>query len=198
MNRTKVILDCDPGHDDAVAIMLAGKAPQIELLGVTVVSGNQSLEKTVTNALNVCQCLDIDVPVYAGCNRPLIAEPHYAGFIHGTSGLDGPQFEPLKRSAEKGNAVNFIIDTLMSSSGNITYVSTGPMTNLALALRLEPRITEKIAKIVVMGGSIANGNITPAAEFNVWADPEAARIVFECDRPVVMCGLDVTRKVLCK
>ena len=197
MEKIKVILDCDPGHDDAVAVLMAGKHPAIELLGITVVAGNQSLPKTVTNALNVCQHVGIDVPVYAGSTRPLVQQPRYAGFIHGTSGLDGPQFEPLTKKAEATHAVNFIIKTLLNSEGDITLVPTGPLTNIALAMRLEPRIIPKIKQIVLMGGSVGQGNVTPAAEFNILADGEAAKIVFECGRPIVMCGLDVTRKVRC-
>ena len=193
----KIILDCDPGHDDAVALIMAGKSPEIDLLGVTVVAGNQTLEKTVKNALNVSQHLGIDVPIFAGCDRPLVAAPRNAGFVHGPSGLEGPEFAPLTKKLERRHAVSYIISTLMASDGHITLVPTGPLTNIALALRLEPRIADKIERIVLMGGSFSNGNITPAAEFNIFADPEAARIVFECGRPIVMCGLDVTRKVAC-
>ena len=197
METRKIILDCDPGHDDAVAIMMAAVHPAVELLGITVVAGNQTLEKTVSNALKICQHLNIDVPVYPGCPRPIVAAPRYAGFIHGKSGLDGPVFAPLNRKAEEQHAVNYLIDTLMNSDGDITVVTTGPQTNLAMAMRLQPRICDKIREIVMMGGAIGAGNVTPAAEFNILADPEAARIVFECGRPIVMCGLDVTRKVLC-
>ncbi|MBQ9037791.1 MAG: nucleoside hydrolase [Erysipelotrichaceae bacterium] len=197
MERTKIILDCDPGHDDAVAIMMAAKHPSIELLGITVVSGNQTLQKTVTNALHICQHLDLDVPVYAGSPTPLVKDPIYAEFIHGKSGLDGPVFEPLTKKVEPMHAVSFIIRTLMRSEGDITMVTTGPMTNLALAMRLEPRIVKKIKQVVLMGGSAANGNITPAAEFNIFVDADAAQIVFKSGLPIVMCGLDVTRKVRC-
>lgn len=143
MEKTKIILDCDPGHDDAVAIILAGKNPAIELLGITVVSGNQTLDKTVRNALNITQHLGIDVPVYAGCSEPMVREKVTAGDIHGESGLDGPVFQPLKRKAEPEHAVNFIIRTLMESDGDITVVTTGPMTNLAMAMRMEPAIVKK-------------------------------------------------------
>ena len=197
MSKTRIILDCDPGHDDAVAIMMAARHPDIELLGITVMAGNQTLQKTVTNALKVCQHLDINVPVYAGSARPLVKDPIHAEFIHGKSGLDGPAFAPLTRRPEPMHAVSFIIKTLMQSEGDITLVPTGPLTNIALAMRMEPRIIGKIKQIVLMGGSAGAGNITPAAEFNIFADADAAKIVFESGLPIVMCGLDVTRQVRC-
>lgn len=197
MDKTKIILDCDPGHDDAVAIILAGKNPKIDLLGITIVSGNQTLDKTVRNALNVTQHLGIDVPVYGGCSEPMVRKKVVAGDIHGESGLDGPVFPPLERKAEPEHAVNFIIKTLMESEGDITVVTTGPMTNLAMAMRMEPNIVPKIKQIVLMGGAIANGNVSPAAEFNIMADAEAAYVCFTSGRPMTMVGLDVTRKVLC-
>lgn len=197
MVKTKIILDCDPGHDDAVAIILAGKNPKIDLLGITIVSGNQTLDKTVRNALNVTQHLGIDVPVYGGCSEPMVRKKVVAGDIHGESGLDGPVFPPLERKAEPEHAVNFIIKTLMESEGDITVVTTGPMTNLAMAMRMEPNIVPKIKQIVLMGGAIANGNVSPAAEFNIMADAEAAYVCFTSGRPMTMVGLDVTRKVLC-
>lgn len=198
MEKRKIILDCDPGHDDAVAIMLAGKSPAIDLLGITVVSGNQTIEKTVNNALNVCQYLGLNVPVYAGSANSLVrVRPPIADDIHGKTGLDGPVFEPLARSAEPGRAAEYIVDTLLASDGDITVVTTGPMTNLALAMRLEPAIVPKIREVVLMGGSHGFGNVTPAAEFNIITDAEAAYVVFNCGRPITMVGLDVTRKVLC-
>ena len=147
MDKRKIILDCDPGHDDAVAIMMAAVHPSFDLLGITVVAGNQTLEKTSINALNVCQALNIDVPVYAGCGRPMIREKMTAGDIHGVSGLDGPVFEPLKRELEKKHAVQYLIDTLMASDGDITVVTTGPMTNVGMAMRMEPKIIDKIKEI---------------------------------------------------
>lgn len=197
MDRTKIILDCDPGHDDAVAIMLAGKSPKIDLLGITVVAGNQTLDNTQRNALNVVQCLGLDVPVYAGCGQPMIREKMTAGDIHGKTGLDGPVFEPLTRKLEPEHGVNFIIRTLMESRDPITVVTTGPMTNLGMAIRMEPHIVEKIQRIVLMGGAYTNGNVTPAAEFNIIADADAAYVCFTSGRPITMVGLDVTRKALC-
>jgi len=198
MSKRKVILDCDPGHDDAIAIMLAGKSPAIDLLGITVVAGNQTLDKTVDNAMKVCQHLGLDVPVYAGCGQPMIRERQMiADDIHGETGLDGPNFDVLTKKKEDKHAVQYIIDTLMASEGDITLVPTGPMTNIAMAMRMEPKILPKIKEVVLMGGSYQMGNVTPAAEFNIIADADAAHVVFTSKRPVTMVGLDVTRKVLC-
>ena len=194
MQKEKIILDCDPGHDDAVAIMLAAINPKIELLGITVVAGNQKLEKTVNNALKVCNHLNLDVPVFSGMSRPMIREQLIADDIHGETGLDGPKFEELKIKAEDKHAVNFIIDTLMNSDEKVTLVPTGPLTNIGMAIRFEPRIIEKINRIVLMGGSYQLGNMTPAAEFNILADPDAAHIVFSSGVKIVMMGLDLTRQ----
>ena len=142
-----MILDCDTGHDDAIALMVAARHPQIELLGVTVVAGNQVLEKTLPNTLNVCQHLNINVPVYGGMDRPMVRDQVTAGDVHGKSGLDGPVFDVLTRKAEKKHAVNFIIDTLMESDGDITLVPVGPLTNIAMAMRLQPAIVRKIKRI---------------------------------------------------
>ena len=197
MEKTKIILDCDPGHDDAVAILMAGGHPAIDLQAITVVSGNQTLEKTAVNAMNVCQYLGLDIPVYAGCSEPMVRKKIIAGDIHGETGLDGPEFDPLTRTLEKEHAVTFLTRKLMESDGDITIVITGPMTNVGMAMRMEPRIIPKIKQIVFMGGAYTNGNITPAAEFNIAADAEAAYVVFNSGVPITMCGLDITRKVLC-
>ncbi len=198
MERKKIILDCDPGHDDAVAIMLAAGSGELELLGVTVVAGNQTLENTVRNACNVLSWIGREeIPVCAGCPRPLVREKMVAADIHGSTGLDGPVFPPQTKFPEAEHAVDFLIRTLLAQEGDVTVITTGPMTNLALALRREPRIAEKIERILLMGGSLSNGNVSPAAEFNILADPEAAHICFSAGRPVTMMGLDVTRKVLC-
>lgn len=197
MEKCKIILDCDPGHDDAIAILLAAKNPAIDLLGITVVAGNQTLEKTTINALHVCQHLGIPIPIYRGCGQPMIRDKQViAAEIHGKSGLDGPKFAPLTRQAEEKHAVLYLVDTLLASAGDITLVATGPLTNLAMAVRLCPQILPKISEIILMGGSYQLGNSTPAAEFNIYADAEAAHVVFNCGRPLTMVGLDVTRKVL--
>jgi ribosylpyrimidine nucleosidase len=194
----KIIYDCDPGHDDAVAILMAAAHPSIELKAVTVVAGNQTLEKTAVNALNVCSASGRckDVPVSAGMSRPIVRRQVTAGDIHGVSGLDGPTFGPPDISMDPRHAVDLMIEMLMASDGDITVVPTGPLTNVAMALRKEPRIAEKIERIVMMGGAYQLGNVTPSAEFNIYADPEAAHIVFTCGRPIVMMGLDITRKAL--
>ena len=194
MNREKIILDCDPGHDDAVAMMIAAISPKIDLLGITVVAGNQKLEKTVKNALKVCNHLNLNIPVYSGMSRPMIREQVIADDIHGETGLDGPVFEEVKIEIEKKHAVNFIIDTLMNSEEKITLVPTGPLTNIAMAMRFEPRIIEKIKRIILMGGAYQLGNITPAAEFNILADPDAAHVVFTSGTDLTMMGLDLTRQ----
>ncbi len=198
MDKRKIILDCDPGHDDAIAILLAARNPGLDLLGITVVAGNQTLEKTTVNALNVCQYLGIDVPVYKGCGQPMIRDKQViAADIHGESGLDGPTFDPLTRQVEPQHAVHWMVDTLLQSDGDITVVMTGPMTNLAMAMRLCPDIVPKIKEIVLMGGTYQLGNVTPAAEFNILADGDAAHVVMTCGRDVTLVTLDVTRKVLC-
>ena len=168
MNKRKIILDCDPGHDDAIAIMLAAKHSKLELLGITVVSGNQTLEKTGINTLNICQYLNIDVPVCLGASEPLIKDVEVCSEIHGETGLDGFDFPELSISFDKRLAAQFIIDTLTSTEDKVTIVTTGPMTNLALALKLNPKIKKKIQEVVSMGGSYQNGNVTPAAEFNIY------------------------------
>lgn len=198
MEKRKIILDCDPGHDDAVSIMMAARQPKLDLLGITTVAGNQTLEKTTRNALNICQHLEIDVPVCAGCSLPMVRHQQViADDIHGESGLDGPVFAPLTRRPDPRHGVQFLIETLMASDGDITLVPTGPLTNIAMAMRMEPRIVEKIHQIVLMGGAYQLGNMTPAAEFNILADAEAAYVVFTSGRPIVMMGLDLTRQALC-
>ncbi|MYV17625.1 ribosylpyrimidine nucleosidase [Furfurilactobacillus milii] len=197
MAGRKIILDCDPGHDDAIALFMAAAHPAIDLLGVTIVAGNQTLAKTVRNGLNVAQLLDIDTKIYAGMPQPMVRQQVVAGNIHGETGLDGPTFGPLHREAEKQNAVDFIIDTLMASDGDITLVPTAPLTNIAVAMRREPRIIPKIQEIVLMGGAYGTGNFTPSAEFNIFADPEAAKVVFGAGVPITMMGLDLTEQTIC-
>jgi ribosylpyrimidine nucleosidase len=191
----KIILDMDPGHDDAVAMMLAWAHPRIDLQAITVVAGNQTLEKTARNALNVATALGVrGVPVAAGMSGPMVRRQVIADDIHGVTGLDGPTFGEPTVSLDSRHAVQLIIEILMSSAGDITLVPTGPLSNIAMAMRLEPRIIEKIERIVLMGGSYQLGNITSAAEFNIFADPEAAHVVFSSGRPLVMMGLDLTRQ----
>jgi len=196
VTRRSVILDVDTGHDDAVAIMMAARHPAIDLVGITVTAGNQTLPKTLVNTLNLCSALGIGAPVYAGMTRPLIANLEPASLIFGESGFDGPVFASCDRTAEKSHAVNFIIDTVMRSDpGEITLIACGPLSNVAMAIRLEPAIVPRLREIVLMGGSMGVGNVTPSAEFNIHADPEAASIVFSSDAKITMIGLDVTTRV---
>ncbi|MGN1398418.1 MAG: nucleoside hydrolase [Erysipelotrichaceae bacterium] len=194
--RIKIILDCDVGHDDAIALMVAAANEKIDLLGITAVAGNQTLDKTLRNTLNVVQHLGLSVPVYAGMDRPIVRDQIVADYIHGESGLDGPVFEELKIKEEKQHAVDFIISTLMNSKERITLVPVGPLSNIAMAIRLQPKIVDKIEKIVLMGGAFGLGNHTPAAEFNIVADPEAADIVFKSGAEIVMMGLDLTNQAI--
>jgi len=195
--KHKMILDCDPGHDDAIAILLAGHHPEIELLAITTVSGNQSVDKTTHNALKVCSLANIrSVPIARGMDRPLLRPAKHAPNIHGESGLDGPSIPEPDIEPVPQHAVDLLIDLLMNSDGDITLVPTGPLTNIAIAMRREPAILPKIKAISLMGGAIGLGNTTPAAEFNIYADPEAAAIVFACGRPITMCPLEVTHQAL--
>ncbi len=195
--RHKIILDCDPGHDDAIAILLAGHHPQIELLAITTVAGNQSVDKTTLNALKVCAFAGLtSVPVVRGMDGPLVIEPVYAAHIHGESGLDGANLPEPDIEATGGHAVDFIIETLLASEGDITLVPTGPLTNIAMAIKREPAILPKIRGISLMGGAIGVGNVTASAEFNIYFDPHAAAIVFACGRPITVCPLEVTHQAL--
>ena len=196
---TKMILDCDPGHDDAIAILLALGSPAIDLLGITTIGGNHSLEKVTFNARAVCELAGRpEVPVHAGCMKPLVREAIDAAYIHGETGLDGVELpEPSRPQAEQ-HAVAWLIETVMSHEpGTITVVATGPLTNIAVAARMEPRIVERLKEIVLMGGAYGVGNATPVAEFNILCDPEAAHIVFNERWPLTMIGLDVTHRALC-
>ena len=192
-----ILLDCDPGHDDAIALLLALASPEVELLGVTTVAGNQTLAKTTANALRVLEFIGRDdVPVAAGADRPLLREPFVAAYVHGESGLEGPDLPPARGHASEQHAVDFLADRLFASSQRVTLVPVGPLTNVALLLARHPETAERIERIVLMGGSIAEGNVTPAAEFNIWADPEAAARVFGSGLDVTMIGLDVTHRAL--
>lgn len=194
---TKVLLDCDPGNDDALAILLAAGHVSCELLGITTVAGNQTIEKVTRNAQVVCTVAGIEVPIARGAGSPLVREAMTAAEYHGDSGLDGPLLPQPASGIVQQHAVEFIIDTLMSHDvGTINLVAIGPLTNIALALALEPRIAERVAQVVIMGGSYIRGNRTPAAEFNILADPEAASAVFAAPWPQTMVGLDLTHQAL--
>lgn len=190
-----VILDCDPGHDDAIALLLALASPEVSLLGVTTVGGNSGLENTTRNALTVLEVADRpDIPVAAGCDHPLIEPLHTADHVHGKSGMDGPVLAPPSIEAIDAHAVDFIAETVAASSRPVTLVPTGPLTNIALLLRRYPGVVENVERLVLMGGAIGLGNTTPSAEFNIWVDPEAADIVFRSGLDVTMVGLDVTHQ----
>ena len=195
MSPTPVILDVDPGHDDAVAIMLACGAPGLDLRAVTTVAGNVPLEKTTRNALRILSLIGhTDVPVAAGASSPLRRALHTAEDIHGESGLDGPELPDPSFEPDERSATELIADTLKEAPEPVTLIPTGPLTNVATFLREHPELKSRIARISLMGGSIGLGNTTPAAEFNVYVDPEAAREVFESGLPIIMSGLDVTHQ----
>ena len=190
---TRIILDCDPGIDDALAIAFAHGHPEIELAGITTVAGNVGLAKTTANALAVCEFTGAaGTPVTAGCAGPLLRPALDARQVHGDSGLGGAVLRPPAAGPAPGHAVDYIIDTVAAAPGEITLVATGPLTNIALAVRREPRLADWVRGFVIMGGSAGRGNVTPAAEYNIWADPEAAAAVFRAGWTVTMLGLDVT------
>ncbi|GGF13591.1 uridine-preferring nucleoside hydrolase UriH [Subtercola lobariae] len=194
----KIILDCDPGHDDAIALLLAHGNPDIELVAVTTVVGNQTLEKVTRNALSVARVAGITgVPFAAGCSRPLVRAAEVAGAIHGDSGLDGPVLPEPTLELDPRHAVDLIIDTVMAHEpGEITLVPTGGLTNIAMAVRKEPRIASRVREVVLMGGAYAGGNWSATSEFNIIIDPEAAHIVFNETWPLTMVGLDLTHQAL--
>jgi inosine-uridine nucleoside N-ribohydrolase len=190
-----IILDCDPGHDDAIALLLALASPEVDLLGVTTVHGNQTLQKTTANALRVLDLVGrADVPVAPGADRPLVRELVVASHVHGDSGLDGPALPPPVRPPLGERAVDFMERTIAASNVPVTLVPTGPLTNIALLL--DRTGGANVDRIVLMGGAIAEGNMTPAAEFNIWADPEAAQAVFSSTVDTTMIGLDVTHRAV--
>jgi inosine-uridine nucleoside N-ribohydrolase len=192
-----VILDCDPGHDDAIALLLALGSPELNLVGVTTVSGNQTIEKTTANAIRVLDYLGRDeVPVAAGARRPLVRERHVAADVHGETGLDGPDLPPPAREPDAAHAIDWMASAVADAGERVTLVATGPLTNVALFLARYPELVTGIQRLVLMGGAIGEGNVTPAAEFNIWADPEAAFRVFTSGLEVTMVGLDVTHQAL--
>ena len=196
MTKRTVILDVDTGHDDAVAIMMAGRSSTLRLDAITVTAGNQTLAKTLRNTLNVCSALSLKVPVYPGMRGPLLRPLEPAPLIHGESGLDGPKFPECTLESRKEHAAVFLARRIMKApAGTITVVATGPLSNIAMALLLEPSIAKRMRELVIMGGAVGWGNITPAAEYNSYADPEAARIVYASGASITLIPLDVTRTV---
>ena len=192
MARPAIILDCDPGHDDVIALVVAAR--HTELLGITTVAGNAPLEMTTRNAIITRDLLGVDVAVHSGAERPLVAPPRHASYVHGASGLDGADLPEPSGPPASTDAVGFIIDTCRSNEGT-WLVPTGPLTNVALALRAAPDLAGRIAGISLMGGGTF-GNRSAAAEFNIWADPEAAAAVFDYGGPLIMSGLDLTHQFL--
>ena len=196
MTTRKIIMDCDPGHDDAIAIILAAVQPTLEILAITTVSGNAEIEKTTDNALKICDLVSLtDVMVSKGASEPLVRLRETAPGIHGDSGLDGPELPVPSRSWSEEHGADTIIRLVKASTEPVTLLPTGPLTNIALALTKAPEIKKNIEEIVLMGGGTF-GNWTPTAEFNIWADPEAARKVFESGIPTVVMGLDITHQAL--
>ncbi|TPW77265.1 nucleoside hydrolase [Schumannella soli] len=195
----RILLDCDPGHDDAIAILLAAGDPGVEIAAITTVSGNQSIEKVTRNALAIAELAGLDptVPIARGAHRPLLHEVEYAPEYHGESGLDGPQLPEPTRALDSRHGVQLIIDTIMGSEpGEITLVPTGALTNVALAVRLEQRIVERVREVIFMGGGVHVGNHGPFSEFNIAIDPEAAQIVIGAGWPITMVGLDATHQAV--
>jgi inosine-uridine nucleoside N-ribohydrolase len=194
---TPILIDCDPGHDDAIALLLALASPEVDLLGITTVAGNQTLEKTTANALKILEFVGrTGVPVAAGARRPLVREPYVADYVHGETGMDGPDLPAPRTAPVSEHAVDFLAAKLTASPEPVTVIPVGPLTNVGLLLARYPEAAARIDRIVLMGGAIAEGNVTPAAEFNIWADPEAASRVFTSGIDVTMIGLDVTHKAL--
>lgn len=191
----RVVLDCDPGIDDAFAIAFACGHPGLDLAGVTTVAGNVGLDRTTANALSLLEFLgQPGVPVAAGSPAPLLRAFHDARDVHGESGLGGAKLPAPRGRPLAAHAVDFLIDVISAAPGTVTLVATGPLTNIALAVRQHPPLVSQVADLVIMGGSAGRGNVTPAAEFNIWCDPEAAAIVFGAGWRVTMAGLDVTRE----
>ena len=195
--KTKLILDCDPGYDDAVALLLAYGHPDAELLAVTTVGGNQSIDKVTATALSIAQAVGkTAIPIARGADRPLVEPMRDASHIHGVTGLDGVALPPPDPALlDPRHAVDVIIETVMREApGTVTLVPTGPLTNIALAVRLQPALVDRVKEVVLMGGAYGTGNASPVAEFTVFTDPEAAHIVFGADWKVTMVGLDLTHQ----
>jgi purine nucleosidase len=197
MSTKPILIDCDPGVDDAIALLLAFASPEVKLLGITTVAGNVPLSLTEKNARKICELAgQTQVPVYAGCPRPLMRSLTTAEDVHGKTGLEGVNLPEPQMPLQPQHGVDFLIDTLINSSGEITVATLGPLTNLAIALIKEPCIVPKIAEVVMMGGAITQGNITASAEFNLYVDPHAAHVVFTSGIKLTMFSLDVTHQVL--
>jgi pyrimidine-specific ribonucleoside hydrolase len=196
-DRIPFVLDCDPGHDDALALVLGLARPELELLAVTTVAGNAGLPETTRNALRVLTLLGrTDIPVAAGAAGPLLRPLHVADNVHGRTGLDGSDLPEPGFAARPEGAIELLRTVLEGATEPVTIAAVGPLTNIALLIRTHPELIERVASIRVMGGAITEGNSTASAEFNIWQDPEAARIVFECGRPITLMTLDTTHQAL--
>lgn len=187
-------MDCDPGHDDAIALILAYGSGKLDIKAVTTTAGNQTIEKTTLNALKIMTFLGAEIPVAMGCDKPLFRDLIIAPEVHGETGLDGPVLPEPAYEKSPVHAVELMAETVKKSNEKITIIPTGALTNVALFLTTYPRLKDKIERISLMGGACWGGNWTPSAEFNILVDPEAARIVFESGIPITMSGLDVTHK----
>lgn len=192
MDRTKILVDCDPGHDDAVAILFAAR--RMDLLAVTTVHGNNTLGNVTRNALAILELAGIDVPVAVGFAEPMVQAAVHVGEIHGKTGLDGADLPPPTRKPIESHAIDVIIDLASRHREELVVALIGPQTNFAIALKREPRLKRWVREVTVMGGSTTLGNVTPAAEFNIYADPEAAAVVFDSGIPIRMVGYNVTRQ----
>ena len=194
---TPILIDCDPGHDDAIALLLALASPELELVGVTTVGGNARLVHTTANAIRVLELVGRgDVPVAAGADRPLVRPPFTPSDVHGATGLDGPELPPPVARPVAATAVELMAGRVRAAAAPLTLVPTGPLTNVALFLAAHPELAARLERIVLMGGAIGEGNLTPAAEFNIWADPDAAQRVLSSGVDVTMVGIDVTHQAL--
>ncbi len=197
MARIPVIIDCDPGHDDTIAILLACVSDELDVRAITVVAGNQTLPKVLNNCLRVVSYAGIQgVPVAGGCEAPLLRPLVTAGHVHGETGLDGAEIPPPRFAAHPMHAVELMAAVLRESTEPVTLVPTAPQTNVAMLLSLYPELKSKIREIVFMGGATTLGNVTPSAEFNAYVDPEALRVVLRSGVPITQIGLDVTHQVL--
>lgn len=195
--KIPVLIDCDPGHDDAIALMLAIGSNRLDVLGVTTVAGNGTGANTYRNARKVLSALGADIPVAKGSDRPLLRELVTAPSVHGASGLDGPLLPEVREDGKPVEAIDLITGVLSGQDdGRITWIAIGPLTNVAIALLARPHLKDNLERIVIMGGSTGAGNWTPSAEFNIHVDPEAAKVVFDSGVPLTMIGLDVTHKAL--
>ncbi|MBL8697737.1 MAG: nucleoside hydrolase [Alphaproteobacteria bacterium] len=196
MPRTPILIDCDPGQDDAVMLMLAMNAPELEILGITAVGGNVPLAWTEANARRICELMGRrDLPVFAGCDRPLVRPLVTAAHVHGEDGLMGLTLPAPTMVLQRQHAVDFIVETLRARD-DVVLCPVGPLTNIAMALTKAPDIARRVRRIVLMGGAIHGGNVTPVAEYNIYADPDAAAVVFASGAPIVMIGLDCTHQAL--